>query len=242
LVSALDATVLCACISPVATPTDRPPADPASVAALFATTALPSSTPRPYACDTDAALPTTVAALDAVLASESPLIAPDQPSDSAWPSSALADDVAIERVMSAAPENAELSDNALPSIVVPELDACAWLYPPPTLCVAEMPAACPVVVVASAPPDAWFCTATAELAMLKASAEPSVDLAFAELAASELEPAWVTPTLPAIASYSAVRASTYCVAAATTTQKRTQTILLAGLDGVLARGGGRLQL
>lgn len=44
--------------------------------------------------------------------------------------------------------------------------------------------------------------------MLKARAEPSVDFAVAELAASELVPACVTPTLPAMASYSAVRAST----------------------------------
>jgi hypothetical protein len=44
--------------------------------------------------------------------------------------------------------------------------------------------------------------------MLKASAEPKVVLAVAELAASELMAAWVTPTLPAMASYSAVRAST----------------------------------
>jgi hypothetical protein len=86
-------------------------------------------------------LPTTVAALDAEFASASPPIAPDHPTDSAWPSSDVADAVEIDRVDKAAPAKPELSDSALPSIVVPELDACAWLYAPPTDCVAEMPAA-----------------------------------------------------------------------------------------------------
>jgi hypothetical protein len=71
-----------------------------------------------------------------------------------WPSSDDAAAVDTERDTSADPETPELSDKAFPSSVVAELASCVWLYRPPSECEVERPAACPVVVVASAPPVA----------------------------------------------------------------------------------------